>query len=174
MKRYWVYITLLALLLAGSLYVSLNSPRPIDWRDTYSRRDKIPYGTYILYELMPQIFPGKSIEPSSSPIYEFLNEEDDLNKNLVFINSAFSPDKYETSLLLQYASRGGNVFISTESLEGTLADSLKIHTVRNFYFPTQAIDTELRETAPLWLEEDSNRIYYVHPCYCLFKYRQRV
>jgi hypothetical protein len=55
--------------------------------------------------------------------------------NLMYINAQFSPDKYETELLLDCAAAGGDIFISTDNLEGPLADTLGVSTVYSFNMP---------------------------------------
>jgi hypothetical protein len=108
--------------------------------------------------MLPQVFPEKSIEVSSSPVYELFGEENDLYKNLIFINARFSPDKYETKLLLQYAATGGNVFVSTEWLDGDLADTLGVSTVNFSFFFSKAKEKE--DTIPIILAPDSE-VFYV-------------
>jgi hypothetical protein len=143
MKRYWIYISLVAILLVVSVYVSVRSPKPIDWRPTFSKSDKIPYGGYMLYELLPGMFPGKNIESTNTTIYELsYDEEEASKKNLLFINAMFIPDKYETELLLDYAAGGGEIFISTEYLEGALADTLNISAVGFSFMPADSISDE--------------------------------
>jgi hypothetical protein len=133
----------------------MRSPKPIDWRPTYSKNDKIPYGSYMLYHLLPGTFPGKKVETIDGPIYDMMyreeeDEEDTGTENMIFINAEFSPDKYETELLLNYASRGGQVFISSEYLEGPLADTLNIATVWLSFMPTGKNQDE--DSVPINLE----------------------
>jgi hypothetical protein len=161
MKRYWVYISILAVFFAVALYLSFTSPKPIDWRETYSHNDKIPYGTYILYQLLPQVFDGNTIEPNSGPIYELLDDEEDLYKDIILINGEFAPDKYETNLLLQYAASGGNVFISTEYLYGDLADTLGIRMEHELPVVFSGSDTFIADSLPLTLHAGTGKSYYI-------------
>lgn len=155
MKRYWLYIALVAILLFVSLYVSMRSPKPIDWRPTFSKNDKIPYGGYMVYDLLPGMFPGKNVESVNSPIYDMMysdeeyaeDEETAAIENMIFINASFSPDKYETELLLNYASHGGQIFIGTEYLDGPLADTLNIATVGFSFLPN--VKNEEEDSVPI-------------------------
>lgn len=42
------------------LIVKIFTPEPTDWKQSYSKNDKIPYGSYILYEQLNQLFPVKT------------------------------------------------------------------------------------------------------------------
>ncbi len=67
----WYLVGLLALFGA---YVALEyyRPKPIDWRPTLINKDKIPYGTYVLYDQLPRLLGTDSVETSRLPIYNQL------------------------------------------------------------------------------------------------------
>jgi hypothetical protein len=112
---------------SGVVYVNSLTPKELDWRPTFSKNDKIPYGTYILYQLLPESFPKQEVTTVSEPFYELL-ENDYKNKNLIIINEDFSPDKFETEKLLNFAEAGNDVFIAAENIYGAFADTFDIST----------------------------------------------
>ena len=67
----WYLLGLLALFGA---YVALEyyRPKPVDWSPTLINKDKIPYGTYVLYDQLPRLLGTDSIETSRLPIYNQL------------------------------------------------------------------------------------------------------
>ncbi|MBD2768156.1 hypothetical protein IC235_09660 [Hymenobacter sp. BT664] len=67
----WYWVGLLALFGA---YVALEyyQPKPVDWRPTFINKDKIPYGTYVLYDQLPRLLGTDSIETTRLPIYNQL------------------------------------------------------------------------------------------------------
>ncbi|MFC7667984.1 hypothetical protein ACFQT0_11760 [Hymenobacter humi] len=67
----WYIAGLLALFGA---YVALEyyRPKPLDWRPTLSNKDKIPYGTYVLYDQLPRLLGTDSVETIRLPIYNQL------------------------------------------------------------------------------------------------------
>ena len=67
----WYIAGLLALFGA---YVALEyyRPKPIDWRPTLSNKDKIPYGTFVLYDQLPRLLGTDSVEVTRLPIYNQL------------------------------------------------------------------------------------------------------
>ena len=67
----WYLVGLLALFGA---YVALEyyRPKPLDWRPTLINKDKIPYGTYVLYDQLPRLLGTDSVEMTRLPIYNQL------------------------------------------------------------------------------------------------------
>jgi len=121
------YILLLAACFALLIYIQYNTPKPIDWRKSYSQKEKTPYGAYALFELLPDLFPGKDIATVNTPSFNALS--DDLKKgNYIFINETFSPDKLDTRTLLNFVNNGNNIFIAAHYFEGKLGDTLKLAT----------------------------------------------
>ncbi|GHT17760.1 hypothetical protein FACS189429_2590 [Bacteroidia bacterium] len=44
------------------MYLEYTQPKPVDWRQTYSMHDKIPFGAYVLARELPKVFPDKEIQ----------------------------------------------------------------------------------------------------------------
>lgn len=67
----WYLLGLLALFGA---YVALEyyRPKPVDWSPTLINKDKIPYGTYVLYDQLPRLLGTDSVETTRLPIYNQL------------------------------------------------------------------------------------------------------
>jgi hypothetical protein len=121
-------VTLIIITIIKSL-----EPEEIDWTKSFAKKDKIPYGGYIIFNLTPHLFPGSKIELKEYPIYNTIKNNYYSGTNYVFINNSFSPDKLDTEYLLNYAAEGNNVFISASGIFGSLADSLNIITYDIFF-----------------------------------------
>ena len=67
--RFRFYLGLLAVLLV--LYAVAESYRPQEprWDHTYRNTDKIPYGTYALVELLPDLFGPDDVTVTREPVY---------------------------------------------------------------------------------------------------------
>lgn len=178
-KRDKVYMGIFVVIAVLYIGYEIAGPEPTDWSESYSRNDKIPYGTYILGEELNSLFPGQNIRELIIPPFEYLrNSEGDTTKtrNWIFINDVVDPDKNELSLLMDAVAGGSNLFISTsgpgDALSDTLgfsvsfqtaissADSLftqpgniQSNTTINFENP------ELREAGG-WTYEESRSIYF--------------
>jgi hypothetical protein len=67
-----LYLLGVALLFAGYVTLEYNRPKPLDWRPTYVNKDKIPYGTYVLYDQLPRLLGTDSVETVRLPVYSQL------------------------------------------------------------------------------------------------------
>ncbi len=124
------YILALIALTAVVVLIRLVQPKPIDWSEGYSNLEKKPFGGYILYNELSTLFPGRSIEVNSGPIFEQPPREK--SNNQIFINSSFEIDEFETEILLKGVERGDNIFIAAWQFGGPFADSLKIRVAYSF------------------------------------------
>jgi len=113
--------------------IKIAEPEEIDWTKSFAKKDKIPYGGYIIYDIVSGLFPDREIELKELPIYNILKDNYYYNSNYVFINNYFSPDRLDTEYLLDYVAEGNNVFISAFGIYGDLADSLNIKTYDMFF-----------------------------------------
>ncbi|UOQ72024.1 DUF4350 domain-containing protein [Hymenobacter cellulosilyticus] len=73
------YLLGLAILFGAYIAVEYHRPKPLDWRPTYQNKDKIPYGTYVLYQMLPEVMgvPARQVKPIRLPIYSQLEGEDE-------------------------------------------------------------------------------------------------
>lgn len=127
------FIIPLVLLLIFLTILKIIEPEEIDWTKSFARKDKIPYGGYIIYNISNKLFPDEEITLKEFPIYNIVKDQFYYNTNYVFINSYFIPDRLDTEYLLDFVSEGNNVFISAFGIFGALADSLKIEIYDEFY-----------------------------------------
>lgn len=111
------------------LLIEIFKEKPVDWNYSFENSDKIPFGCYILYHMLDDIFPGESIVESKQGLYDFL-EMEELRKqkesNFIFMSYHFNIDKFVMKKLLNYASRGNNVFIAANELSKELKDTLNL------------------------------------------------
>lgn len=112
--------------------IKIVEPEEVDWTKSFARKDKIPYGGFIIYDLSLELFPGNKVTLKELPIYNTLKDNYYNSTNYVFINSYFSPDRLDVEYLLRYVADGNNVFISAFGIFGELADSLRIKTFDEF------------------------------------------
>ena len=139
------------------LYVEITAPRPVDWTPSFSRYDKIPYGSYVLYDLLSDYFPGQEVITCGRTIYETIFEgEFNYDSNYIFINSSFNIDELETAELLTYATAGGHVLIAAEQFNGPLTDTLRFATRFPFRLPNDSVSINLSNPA---LRRDSSYVY---------------
>ncbi len=134
MRQNFKYLIVLVLCILLALLVQMLTPEPIDWSMSFSRADTIPFGSLIVFEVLPQMFPAQKITTTRMPIYNILGERSLARTNYVFVNHTFSPDELDTKKLLDFVASGNAVFIAANIFTGKLADTLKLSTNVHFNF----------------------------------------
>ncbi len=146
-NKHIIFLIVTFLLLVAVEYFA---PKELDWTPTFRRNDKIPYGCYIMHDILPHVFPSNNVEVNVSTLYQ-LSKRDSLNKvNFIFINSSFEPNDIDTRILLDKVKEGSSAFIAANRVSPTIADTLNL-----------SIRIEwLKKT---WLKNDTSAINFVNP-----------
>ena len=129
-----IVIVLLVSLLATIVYLDYNKPKPINWKQTYDLKDKIPYGLYVFEKESKKIFQNQKIEKVTTTLYEYLEPKynyDSLVQNysakgtILSISQQNQIDDESAKELLIFVSKGNSAFLSSMDLSPVLVDSLK-------------------------------------------------
>lgn len=127
MKTYRFYLVFLLGLFVCYVLLEYYRPKPIDWNESYSNRDKIPYGTRLFFELLPTVFTGQSIRPTRLPIYNTLTDNElPKRSTYIFINKTFKLDRSDLKALLQYVQSGNTAFVAATRFSPLLLDTLHL------------------------------------------------
>lgn len=154
MKGYRRYITLILLLFTALVLLEYFRPKSVDWSQTFSHKDKIPYGTYALYELLPGMFPGKQVSPVREPIYNQL-QDNAQRSNYVFVNKYFEADSLDVNLLLDFVQQGSQVFIAADEFSDQLQDTL--------HFSTEFLDATHPDSTAFYFTRQPEKQVYTFP-----------
>lgn len=73
-KKLIILIGVIILLLVGLSYLKTQAPKPVDWSHNFYNTKTSPYGTYITYQLLEDIFDKKNIRSTRRPIYNNLKK----------------------------------------------------------------------------------------------------
>lgn len=163
-KIYYVIIGILLVLLIAAEYFK---PKPFNWNATFNSDDKIPFGTYILYNTLPEIFPRSDIINVDSSANKVLSNSaffDLEDHNYIFIDKSVNFSADETDLLIEWIKKGNNVFIATEDINGEYWEkkfNISIGSKTNFF---SAIDGEIESKFNV-INSDSNnfKVNLVNP-----------
>jgi hypothetical protein len=130
MKKDRKYIFFLVLLFGGYLAVQLTAKKEHSWYLSLDYTSKEPYGTAVLYQLLPSIFSDVNITGKT-----FYEEQNSVNPtdNVLVLAREFKPGKEDIEVLLKLAEKGCNVFLSAESFSQQLQDTLHFSTEYNFF-----------------------------------------
>jgi len=124
------YIIILVAGIVLFIIAEMTMQNPIDWRKTYKRSDKIPYGTMVLFDVLPSLFPNAEIIENKKSFYEFIQKSGDNYEpvNYIIINDIIELDDLSSDLFIDFAAKGNNLFIAANNISENLCDTLQFTT----------------------------------------------
>ncbi|MBP7738898.1 MAG: hypothetical protein KA369_23210 [Spirochaetes bacterium] len=128
MKKNLPFIIILGLSVALFIVFTVMKPEPVDWSASFTRNDKIPYGSHIPYRLLPDCFPGAAITVTHDSIRDTLRGRDYRGTNYILIDTTLALNKHDTEELMRFAARGNSVFMAASFYLDEFADLMKIRT----------------------------------------------
>ena len=143
------YIVIMVLIICAYLYAEYKRPPVIDWTPTLSYMDKIPYGTYVVYNQLKELFSEKP-EVLRIPVYDQVNNSEDSGEAYILIAGEINTTGTDDEELLRYISLGNTVFMAAENFSKNLRDTLGFEIESTFYPDNEA---------------DSVSLYLVNPAF---------
>lgn len=101
-------------------------PKPVDWTVTLRQDDKNPYGAFIVFQRMGDLFPEATITSEQMPAYNLLSDSALRGTAYVLIAPRTALQPEDVHRLLGYVARGNAAFIATGALSRALSDSLGV------------------------------------------------
>ena len=114
------------MLVFGLIFLETTKKKPVNWFPSYVANHKIPYGTFVLKEEMPNLFPSVEIENIKIPPYVYLEDTTRIG-TYFFVDEAINFGNAEFLRLMKFVERGNDVFISTHGMN---IDTLNFETER--------------------------------------------
>lgn len=147
MKTNRTFILIFAGLLVLYIIAELNQPKHFDWTPTLRDNDKNPFGAFIPYAELKQIFTKAHILSHNIPVYNVLHNKYETSSAYIFLEQQFQPGRPDRDELLQYVENGNTVFLSSFYIDKKLLDTLGL---------------KLESFASL-IDKDSTTINFVNP-----------
>lgn len=128
-------------ILIGTAMVTIGiletmKPKETVWVESYSQFDKVPYGNYILFSEIGDLFNAPVVTS-----FQSLNASlvDSLaNTNLIIINNSFDAEVLEVNALLRFVGRGNQAMIISRKFSDKLLDTLDVNTSFGFAGQSEA------------------------------------
>lgn len=121
----WYIVVMLALIILY-MVAEYNRPKTIDWTPSYSNTDKIPYGTYIVFNGLKDYFSGRLPVVEQLPLYNHVNNSEATDEVYIVINNNVGTSATDEEELYKYIRRGNTVFIAAESLSGSFEKKFNV------------------------------------------------
>jgi len=132
-KRSKRVLLIFGIALLGIVITEFLRPKPVDWRPSYTSADKIPFGSFVLFEEIESLFKNTEIEKIKIDPFEFLKDSAYVkNSAYIFINDELFFDDIQSNAILKYVENGNTVFISSRSMGYILSDTLHIDIAANY------------------------------------------
>lgn len=116
----------IALLLLFTFYEA-NQPQPVDWSMNFSVDKKGPYGTYIMRDALPYMFPDGKVTVSQIPLEAKLSGNNTkFPEGYFFVNGYYRVYFEELNALRDYVSKGNSLFVSAEKIHDVFLATLGV------------------------------------------------
>src|SRR5690554_586322 len=163
-KRSKIILGLFIIVLLGIIGTEILRPKPINWKPSYTATDKIPFGSYILFQELQHIFPGQPVHEVNESLYNILADRDSMGtSNYLIVNDFLELDQQEAKQLLKYVDRGNDVFIAATSFGRYLSDTLNLAVA--FLYTIKEDTLLLQLTNPIFQKKEyslSRGSYHTH------------
>jgi len=123
-----VVVVLLAVIALVFLLISIRGKgNKYNWSENYRIDSEEPYGNKVITALLDGYFPTKDFTSASSNINEFLTAETAEHQVYIFIGQYpyYTDSTFE--LLKQFANKGNDVFIATNSIPENISNGILLH-----------------------------------------------
>jgi hypothetical protein len=125
MKGFKLYIGIIVTITLIVFIGLYNKPLEVDWTDTLSKKDKIPFGTYVLHQNINTLFSSKNIKESNLDIYRLIKNEAKDNHQILVISKSVKMSKTEFDALIKWIEKGNKIFIATYNFDNNFSNYFK-------------------------------------------------
>jgi hypothetical protein len=132
MKDFKLYIGIASALLLVYLIAQYNKPNPVNWASTLYYNDKIPFGTFVLYNRLYDLFPNAEVTRTNQSAYRVFSDTAMVPGNYLIIANNLELNKEDYTAMVKYISAGNSVFISAFDWGGMVTDTLKLNLSNEF------------------------------------------
>lgn len=195
-KRNIAQLFLMLSICLTALFTTQSCKKKTNWNPTFKYTDTNPYGTYITYDLLKEAFPEKDISISRKSIsrtlkpilddyifyYDLEEGEEESHVEMSYYDSIADVEDVITYLsitkdfnfgkkdnltfLLDFAAIGNNVFISAQTFDQRLLDTLQldyIHHIQDTAFILSDYDTS-KVYRFSNITKDAHNLIYIDSC----------
>lgn len=108
-KNYKILLGILVFVLALLIFLEATAPDPVDWRKTYSIKDKIPYGTYIFHESL-KTQTDQFFLAEESPYHHL--KDSTFSGNYILIDEELYFGETTLNQMLKWVEKGNTLFVA--------------------------------------------------------------
>ena len=136
MNRNVVILVILLYVVIFFVYAA-TSPDPTSWVKNYRTAGQQPFDLRVLYERLDDVLEPSEKEVTQLPIYNTLRDESITETVFIDIGREFGVAALDMNVLLDYTSRGNDVFISASAISEPFLDTLGLKATQDFMPPVE-------------------------------------
>lgn len=164
LNKHFFYIIIIVLLSAVS--ACRTQPAIPKLAETYSRKDKKPFGSYVMHAQVEQMFSGNTIKHQNEPFEDVLRYKTDNNSLYICVTKSLFLSDEDENLILDYVAAGNNIFIAASYIHPLLLDEIGCKLSLSNYNYITDIGKPLRNThvnleQPVTLQNKDYGYYYL-------------
>lgn len=166
MKKNLPYLLLIVLAVAAAILLLAGRKQKVfDKRVSLNKKYTHPYGTKVLYEMLPNLLPGAKVDVNrKSPEDWFYGNDEEIDSTLfVLVTQHFNPTKTEMLLLNRFVKYGNQLLIVSPEVNEVASGYFNISVQKN-----QFIDyNNYRDSPSLFLRKPcfAKDTVYTYPGY---------
>ena len=162
MKNSYTYLFLAAAVLLLAACRSDKGPKLPALKETFSKKDKNPFGASIAYRQVKSLYASNSIRDVRQPFSKTWKEISDSGSLYICITGSLFVNEEEADAMLQYVDAGNDLFISAAYIDDVLQQKINCTTKVNFNKVFGAMAFTQTSTRSL-VEPDSAYSYFYYP-----------
>jgi len=125
-KQAKIYSAIIIAIIGLLVFLETSQKAPINWFPSFMNSDKIPLGTYVVFNSLKDSYTDQEIREINQPPYEFLSSDDTVQGTYFFVNNSIAFDESELNKILDWVDNGNQVFISSKQFSQKLLDTLSL------------------------------------------------
>ena len=163
-KYFWIFGVMFVLLVV----IQYILPKPMNWQRTYESKDKNPFGTNAIFQLLKPTY-GNKLSINKGTLYNLPESDIQQKKCLVLINGSVNLSKTDLKTLFNFMEQGNTLFIAADEFRGL--DTFHIRTRPRSYQYFSNIDSLINKPGVhvKMLSKDRPKVYK-YPNLCLDSY----
>ncbi len=113
-----------------ALIIAFQPKKPVNWTATYLEQHTRPYGDYVLFQLLPSVFPDQKVKREYRTLYEELDyfsydqKSTEKEGTYIIITKDLDFGKTDWDALEKYVKKGNDVFIAAEHFPNLMEEAL--------------------------------------------------
>lgn len=140
------YYIVLAAIFVGVIFLYYNQPKPVNWKRTYAKDDRIPFGCYAIFNLLENTY-AENIRTNSQGIYNLNESSQSGGQTLLIVDDRLEFTKLEIQSLFAFLEKGNTVLLCANTFGEELCDTFRLDVQWNIHFRALSLDSLLKKPA---------------------------